>query len=46
MHENIDFTENLLNFAHNMEKHQIFRGLLPGLQMLAAGPPELQAVTL
>ena len=29
--ENIDFTQNMLNFAYNMEKQQIISGLLPGL---------------
>lgn len=46
MDENIDFTQNMLNFAYNMEKQQIISGLLPGIKMLAKGAPELQKTLL
>ena len=36
----------MLNFAYNMDKVQIINGLLPGLELLAEGSPEVQKATL
>ena len=44
--ENIDFTQNIMELASSMEKISIISGLLPGLQILATGPPELQKTLL
>jgi hypothetical protein len=36
----------MLNFAYNMDKVQIINGLLPGLELLSGGSPEVQKATL